>query len=422
MRIVVCDYSGHPFQVELSRDLAARGHPVLHLHFADFQTPKGSLTALPEDPPNFHVEGITTGRVFDKRQFLKRRFVEAKVGNLFAARAEKFRAELVVGCNMPLDAQKKLRDACARRGVPFVFWLQDVYSQAIHHYLKAKLGVIGSAIGRYYQHLEGALLRSSDAVVAISDKFMAPLERWGVSAHAVHVIPNWAPLSEIYPVAKDNAWARQHSLSDKLVALYTGTLGLKHDPALLLGLAQASRASGLHVVVVSEGAGANWLAQRKGELGLENLTILPFQPMELYPDVLGAGDMLLAMVGEEAAAFSVPSKILSYLAAGKPIIASIAGDNDAAATIQAAQAGEIVAPGDQAAFAAAAIKLAADAPLRQQRGQSARAFAERRFDISAIGDRFEDIFAEALQARAAQTKTAPALLGDLSTAGRKPAR
>ena len=54
-------------------------------------------------------------------------------------------------------------DACTRRGVPFVFWLQDVYSQAIHHYLKAKLGVIGSAIGRYYQHLEGALLRSSDA-------------------------------------------------------------------------------------------------------------------------------------------------------------------------------------------------------------------------------------------------------------------
>ena len=173
---------------------------------------------------------------------------------------------------------------------------------------------------------------------------------------------------------------------------------------------------------MSEGAGANWLAQRKNELGLDNLTILPFQPMEQYPEVLGAGDMLLAMVGEEAAAFSVPSKILSYLAAGKPIIASIAGDNDAAATIRAAQAGEIVAPGDQAAFAAAAIKLAADAPLRQQRGQNARAFAERRFDIRSIGDRFENIFADTLQARATRTKTAPAILGNLTTAGRKPAR
>lgn len=47
MRILICDYSGHPFQVELSRGLAARGHAVLHLHFADFQTPKGNLRVLP---------------------------------------------------------------------------------------------------------------------------------------------------------------------------------------------------------------------------------------------------------------------------------------------------------------------------------------------------------------------------------------
>lgn len=397
MRLVVCDYSGHPFQVELSRALAARGHEVLHLHFADFQTPKGKLQRLPDDPPGFAVEGLRLARGFDKRAFLRRRFWEAKVGALAGARASAFGAELVVGCNMPLDAQRRLQQACRRNRIAFVFWLQDVYSHAIHHYLSARLGLLGSAIGRHYMRLEGRLLRRSDAVVAISEKFRVPLERWGVAQERVRIIPNWAPLSEIRPVPKDNDWARAHGLVTKLVALYTGTLGLKHDPAMLRDLARSGTAQGLDVVVVSEGAAAQWLAAEKEAQGIANLTLLPFQPMERYPEVLGAGDILLAMVGEEAAGFSVPSKILSYLAAGKPIVASITADNDAAATIGEAKAGMVVAPGDDAGFCKAVLRLARDEAQRRRLGDNARAFAESHFAIAAIADRFQDLFEYTVQ-------------------------
>lgn len=408
MRIVVCDYSGHPFQVELSRRLAARGHQVLHLHFAEFQTPKGQLTRLADDAPGFEVEAIRTGRSFDKGRFLRRRFLEAKVGALAAARARAFCPDVVVGCNMPLDAQYKLRVACAQAGIAFVFWLQDVYSSAIYHYLSARFGPLGRTVGRYYTRLEGRLLRSSEAVVAISPRFRQALDEWGVARNKVRVIPNWAPLSEIFPVPKDNDWARRYGLTGKLVALYTGTLGLKHDPALLLALARAGSANRLHVVVISEGSGAAWLAQRKQELAIDNLSILPFQPMEVYPEVLGAGDILLAMVGEEAAAFSVPSKILSYLAAGKPIVAAIAEDNDAATTIAAAQAGFIVAPGDYGAFADRVLELAASDQLRQTLGQNARSFAESRFEINGIADQFEQIFASVTQPAGKRRRLAPA--------------
>jgi len=391
MRLAICDYSGHPFQVELSRCLASRGHPTLHLHFAEFQTPKGALTRLPNDPQNFQVEGVRLGRPFDKGKFFRRRFLEAEIGRRIAGRAADFRADVVIGCNMPLDAQQKLRSSCARRGVAFIFWLQDIYSKAIDHYLRARFGLLGHAIGSYYTHLEADLLRNSDAVIAISEKFVAPLARWGVESRRIRVIPNWAPLSEIYPVAKNNEWARRHGLDDKCVALYSGTLGLKHDPALLLEAAQAGRGRGVHVAVISEGAGVDWLARKKHELGVDNLVLLPFQPMERYPEVLGAGDILLAMVGEEAAAFSVPSKILSYLAAGKPIVASIAGDNDAATTIRDAGAGLVVRPSDRRSFADRILDLAADPLLRATLGQNARAFAESRFDVERIADRFEDV-------------------------------
>jgi colanic acid biosynthesis glycosyl transferase WcaI len=397
MRIVICDYAGHPFQVELSRSLAHRGHPVLHLYLADLQAPKGELTVLAGDSPNFHIEGIRTGMRFEKGRFLRRRFLEARVGHLMVKRATAFAPDVVVSCNMPLDAEKKLQKACAAHGVPFVFWLQDIISKATHHFLGERLGLVGRAIGRHYMRLEAQLLRSSDAIIAISDKFLQPLEQWGVEAGKVHVVPNWAPLSQIQPVGKDNAWAGRHGLSDKLVALYSGTLGLKHDPALLLGLARAGAPQGLEIVVVSEGAAAEWLARRKAEEGVTNLTLMPFQPMELYSEVLGASDILLAMIGREAAGFSVPSKILSYLAAGRPVVASIAAGNDAAATIRAAQAGIVVEPGEDAAFYEAILRLAADPEQRRRLGRNARLFAESHFDIEVKARRFEETFAEVLR-------------------------
>jgi colanic acid biosynthesis glycosyl transferase WcaI len=393
MRLVICDYAGHPFQVELSRALARRGHSVLHLHFADLQAPKGDLTALPGDSPNFHVEGISTGRTFDKRRFLRRRFLEAEVGRLMAARAAAFAPDVVVGCNMALDAQKRLHKAAAAQGAAFVFWLQDLISKATCHFLSEKLGFAGRVIGQHYTRVEADLLRSSHAIVAISDKFLAPLEEWGVDLHKVRIVPNWAPLSQIRPAAKDNAWARRYGLAEKLVALYSGTLGLKHDPALLLELARAGAPAGLQVVVVSEGAGADWLAQQRRETKLDNLVLLPFQPMELYAEVLAASDILLAMIGREAAGFSVPSKILSYLAAARPVVASITADNDAAATIKAAQAGIVVEPGSDAAFYDGVLRLATDPEQRAAFGRRARAFAERSFDVEAKAAEFEEVFA-----------------------------
>ena len=392
MRLVICDYAGHPFQVELSRCLAERGHFVLHLHAEGVRTPKGTVTQSPHDPPNFQVEGIHTGQKLSKEKFLRRRVVEMKFGELLAQRAMKFNPDLVVGCNMPLDAQKKVRDACAKASVRFVFWLQDILSKATYHYLSIKYGLLGRAIGLYYMKLERELLQSSDAIVAISERFLEPLAQWGISGRSVRVIPNWAPLGEIYPVDKDNKWARMQGLHDKNVALYSGTLGLKQDSAQLLELAVRGKERGIHVVVASEGPSTERLAKSKQEMSLTNLVIVPFQPMNCYPEVLGSADILLATLGEMAGGFSVPSKILSYLAAGKPIVASVAEDNDAASIIRLSQAGYVVAPSDAQAFCNCVFELAADRDLRDQLGRKARAFAELHFDIETITDQFEKVF------------------------------
>jgi glycosyltransferase involved in cell wall biosynthesis len=271
--------------------------------------------------------------------------------------------------------------------VPFVSWVQDLYSSAMAQYLGARFGLPGRLIAHRYARLEASILRSSAAVIAISEGFSDNFRLWGVSRDKITVIPNWAPLAELPVHAKDNAWARQHGLEGALVAMYTGTLGLRHDPSLLCDLARQGRAQGLTVVVTAAGPHADWLAAA----ALDNLIVLPFQPMEVYAQVLGAADVLLVLLGQEAAGFSIPSKVLSYLAAGKPIVASVSEDNDAARTLISADAGFVVAPADRAGFIDRVLDLAGSPEQRLWLGRNGRAFAEANFDIGAIAVRFDAV-------------------------------
>jgi glycosyltransferase involved in cell wall biosynthesis len=91
--------------------------------------------------------------------------------------------------------------------------------------------------------------------------------------------------------------------------------------------------------------------------------------------------------------FSVPSKVLSYLCAGRPVLAAVPPGNLAARVVARAGAGITVDPTDKGAFIAGALDLLAD----PSPGRAARKYAERTFDIAAIGERFESILSPAAQ-------------------------
>jgi len=256
--------------------------------------------------------------------------------------------------------------------------------------LAGRVPLVGGVAGRAFIRLERRMLRGSAAVVTISADFVPTLARWGVPSERVHVIENWAPLDELPDRPRDNTWAHEHGLVGRQVLLYSGTLGLKHNPDLLLQLAR--RLSGreeVRVVVISEGLGADWLRERAG--GLHNLVQLPFQPYERLPDVLASGDVLLVILEPDAGIYSVPSKVLSYYCARRALLAAIPGENLAARLLRASGGGVVVEPADAEGFAAAAAQLLDDGGRRAEMGTRARAYAEQTFDIRLIGDRFESV-------------------------------
>ena len=208
--------------------------------------------------------------------------------------------------------------------------------------------------------------------MVISDDFMGTLRDWRVDESRVSVIENWAPLDEVTVVSRPNDWSRRHGFNDgETVLLYAGTLGLKHQPAMLLELGRtfADRPD-VRVVVASEGIGAEWLSERVSDS--REVELFPFQAYSDLPAMLGTGDVLLVLLEPGAGMFSVPSKVLTYHCAGRPLLGAIPAENLASRIIEDNGSGMVVAPGDTDAFVEAARRLVDDETLRTEMSRAAR--------------------------------------------------
>lgn len=390
MRIFVHDFAGHPPQVFLSRELALRGHQVCHAYAAEIETPRGALARKDDDPASFEIEAIRLSRPLKKHSYLIRQVQEIEYGLRLREAIDAFGPEVVVCANTPLAALEVAQMRCRQHDIAFVFWLMDVYSVAVHAFFRRKLPIVGEAIGRFYKWLERRQLRRSDKIVLISEGFLDVLDRWRIERRKVAVMPLWAPLEELPLRPKDNPWSQRHGLATGLNIVYSGTLGTKHNPSLLVEIARRYRArDDVRVVVISEGPGARYLAGEKATHGLDNLVLLPFQPFEELPDVLASADILVTLLEPDAGVFSVPSKVLSYLCAGRAQAAAIPAENRAAKVIADSGGGLTASPLAGADFLDAVERLVGDAALRAHMGASARAYAERTFDIRRIADTFE---------------------------------
>jgi glycosyltransferase involved in cell wall biosynthesis len=386
MRIVVHDYVGHPFQVQLSRELARRGHDVLHLYCSSVTTPRGSLAEKADDPETLRIEAIVLGAEIRREKLFARRRLEGEHGARVVSRISSFEPDVVLSANAPLEAQKRIVEHCAREHVRFVYWVQDLIGEAVGRLLRPRLGVAAVPVAGYYRRLERRLLRQADAVVVIADDFASFVPR------PVTVIENWAPLDELEARPKVNDWSQAHGLDATTNVLYAGTLGMKHDPGLLVSLAETLSADvAVRFVVVTEGSTADWLRDRALELGLTRMLVLPFQPFDAVPDMLGSADVLLAVLEPDAGVFSVPSKVLTQLSVGKPQFLVVPPENLAARIVERERAGVVVAPGDHDAASAALVRMLADGDERRLMCERALAYARTAFAIGSIADRFEAV-------------------------------
>lgn len=408
-RIVVHDYSGHPGQAQLSRALARRGYEVTHQHCPSYATGKGSLRLEASDPTTLSFEECPMDGTFARYSLITRIRQELAYGRLAGRRIAAADPAVAVLSNVPLVAHVVVARHLSRRGIPMVFWHQDIYSEAIGNAARTRLPVVGRVVAAVADRLERAVARRSDAVVAISPTFLERLERWGVGGRST-VVPNWAPIDELPVHDADNAWSRRMGLTGHPVVLYSGTLGLKHDPSILALISAQLRVShpDAKVVVVSEGKGREWLEKWKHEQLADNLVLLDFQPYDELPLVMASADILVAILEPDASRFSVPSKVLTYLCANRAVVGVLPPENSVAEILSTQGAGRVVDPARRSDVAAEVAELLNEEEACRAMGAAGRRYAERTFSPERAADRFLEVLGDRV---APAPAPAPAAVG-----------
>ncbi|MEN0052117.1 MAG: glycosyltransferase family 4 protein [Mucilaginibacter sp.] len=393
MKIVVNDHSGHAFTLQLSKQFVQSGHEVLYAYSVSFQSPKGNFQDLSVSDTSLTVLPITVKGKFEKYSILKRRKQEIEYATQLIAKLETFQPDIVLSSTTPLFVQQHLQKYCIRKGIKFVFWCQDIYTIAIRQIARQRLGLIGFPLWCYFKKLESDLLRKSSHIISITPGFNDLFKKWKVPLGQVTCIPNWAPLPEITPVSKNNDWAKRYQVADKTCIVYSGTLGLKHNPSILSAAAQYFREhQEVIFIVISEGLGADFLQKEKEKHQLVNLMLLPFQEFGDMSQVLGTADILLAILENDASAYSVPSKVLAYLCAEKPIVLAMPPDNLSASIVKDNNAGYCIAPDNPKDFFRQIENLITDPVKRTEMGHNGRVYAEKNFDIVHIEKKFMQVF------------------------------
>lgn len=307
--------------------------------------------------------------------------------------ASRIRPDAVMVMSPPLPLGVAGWLAAVPRGTPFVFNVQDVFPD-----VAVELGAITDRrVIAAASWLERFLYRRADAVTVLSDDLRdnVAAKLRGDRPERVRVIPNFVDTERIRPSGRENPYRVEHDLTGRTVVMYAGNVGLSQSLDLVVAAARRARDRGRDdVVFVVNGGGSARADLIASAEGLPNLRFVDMQPRERLPEVLAAADLHVVPLKRGLARSSVPSKLYSILAAGRPVVASVDPGTEVATTIERAGAGISVPPEDLEAFAAALDELIDDPARRDAMGRSGRAFVEGWVSPAAVGAAYERLFEE----------------------------
>lgn len=312
------------------------------------------------------------------------------------------RPDAVLAMSPPLTLGAAGWAAARRHRVPFVFNIQDVFPDvAVEVGAITNPRVIAAA-----EWLERETYLRADAVTVLSDDLRDNVAakiagRRGAAGEPgkVRVIPNFIDTDWIRPGDHENAYRREYGLEGKTVVMYAGNVGFSQSLELVLAAA-THLADDPDVVFVINGGGSARAGLEQAAAGLPNVRFVPMQPKARLPEVAAAADLHVVPLRTGLARSSVPSKLYTILASGRPVVASVDPGTEVARTVEAAGAGLAVPPDDPEAFTKAVERLVHAPEERRAMGASARRFVEAWASPAAVADSYEALFRELIDERA----------------------
>jgi colanic acid biosynthesis glycosyl transferase WcaI len=385
-----------PYTSAMAAGLARRGHHVravvAHPHYPEWKISSGYEQWSRRE----NIDGVDVRRVWHwvpgRPAPLPRAFSEVFFGiRQVCARWGNPTSIVTVSPALLSSALVRLRAYLTNSGTPFVVWVQDLYGLGM-----SETGQGQGLAARAIRSVERWLLRSASMVVVIHDRFANRIhEDLGVPRDRIAVIRNWTHLGEL-PFADVAAVRASYGWSDEeIVVVHTGNMGVKQGLHHVVDAGQLAHANSERVrfVLVGNGAQRDELSERV-QSKPTTTEILPPLDDRAFADVLQSADVLLVNELPGVAEMCVPSKLTSYFAAGRPVLAATDEAGITAQEVHNAEAGVTVAAGDPAALLAGAKKIGLDPVEAERLGRNGKRYKETVLEETFAIDRFDSLLAD----------------------------
>lgn len=278
---------------------------------------------------------------------------------------------------------------------PMFLWVLDLWPESL-----SASGMMNSPLAdKVASWLARRVYAGSDVILATSQGFESSIRRVAGKQREVRWFPQWEDLR------KDTAPLDEAGLPvlpEGFKVVFTGNVGASQDFETVVGAANLLKdRKDIQFVIVGDGHKLDWVREQAARWGLsETFHCLGRFPSTKMPAFYRQADALLISLRDEPAfAVTVPAKLQSYLAAGKPIVSCVSGE--VKKIVSDSGAGIGVDAGSPEALASAIAELAAKTPAeRAEMGRCGRAYMEKNYNMDALFDQLIAWFREEKRARA----------------------
>jgi len=274
----------------------------------------------------------------------------------------------------------------AMEKTPVWIWVQDLWPETL-----AGTGMVRSA---FLLKLTDLLVRwiysNCDRVLVQSQEFVPRMLKKGVPRERIRFFPNSAP--ELYkPTVVESDASERHLMPQGFRVLFAGNIGRAQDiPTILSAAEKLKQEREVHWVILGDGPMRSWAEERVRACGLEKTVhLLGRYPEQTMPRFFSLADVLLVTLKKDPVfAITIPSKLQSYLACGKPIVAAL--DGEGARVIGESGGGVAVPAGDADALAEAVLKMfGMPKSDLESMGRHSREYSERHFERNTLLDKLD---------------------------------
>jgi glycosyltransferase involved in cell wall biosynthesis len=276
------------------------------------------------------------------------------------------------------------------KGVRFVYDVQDLWPESALASGLMKPGRLTRAMYR----LADWIYARADRLLVVSSAAADHLRERGVDPGKIRVAKHWIDESMFDTAPTGRNVRAEFGLEGRFVVAFAGNLGLVQGLETVIDAAELLQGSNVTVLLIGDGSDRARLEQDVARRGVTNVIFAGRHPASAMPDFFRAADALLVHLRDSSvAAHAIPTKILAYLAAAKPIVCAMPGA--AADLVAEADAGPVVPPGDPQALATAITKLAAMTPAsREALGVNGQRYLSQHFRKDRVITEYEDILRE----------------------------